>query len=198
MNDWARTVEEVQEVPGPSVTAKHRCKMVSPTSRCEVTSKQDAPVGPKRDNRLYIRDKIPRVAEFASRVRCTKEASKGQPRFPPASIGRLRVRVRDESWGGCARIICLVPEPEYSRRETTRASRCGWQKKETRRLSSAQRNPTQHNTTRPRGSRPIEGVWGKALAQALDLLSCKRSGQEEMGRDGHCKDVQSTGTIAAN
>jgi len=58
MMDWARTVEEVQEVPGPSVTAEHYCEMVSPTSRSKAVSKQDALVGPKRDNRLYIGDKI--------------------------------------------------------------------------------------------------------------------------------------------
>lgn len=73
-------------------------------------------------------------------------------------------------------------------------------KKETRKLSSAQRNPTQHKHNTTTSSWPIEGGGGKALAQAVcwTCSPAKGSGQEEMGRDGRCKDVQSTGTIAAN
>jgi hypothetical protein len=38
-------------------TANHCCKMVSPTSRSKTTGKQYGPVGPRRDNRLYMRQK---------------------------------------------------------------------------------------------------------------------------------------------
>lgn len=41
MIDRARTVEEIQEVPGPSVTAGHHYTMVLPTSRSKATTKQD-------------------------------------------------------------------------------------------------------------------------------------------------------------
>lgn len=120
MVDWARVVKVVQEMPGPLVTAEYHCEVVS-VVHIRVQAYQRAALrtlcSVPKEKMDCLRNQILCVAEFGTQVMCTHiGVNKGQPRFLPASIGRLRVGVEYEKLGeGCAKIICLVPETKCSK-----------------------------------------------------------------------------------